>query len=80
MLRAEICEVRLEHPDDHHMSAGAIIGGAVGTAIAILLTGRSGDPETQRAGPMIGGVVGASFGGGLGRAIHQHGPVVYRRK
>lgn len=79
-LRAEIGEVRLEYPERHHMIPGAIIGGALGTAIELLLAGGSSDPETQRVAPVLAALVGVSFGGGVGRAIHQHGPVVYRRK
>jgi hypothetical protein len=79
-LRDDIREVRLERPDNHHMIAGAVIGGAAGLAIGVLASARSVDPESRSADPAFGALLGTAIGAGVGRAIHQHGSVLYQRK
>ena len=57
-LRDDIREVRLERPDNHHMIAGAVIGGAAGLAIGVLASARSVDPESRSADPAFGALLG----------------------
>jgi uncharacterized protein YcfJ len=75
--RSEIHEVRLEHPEQDRTIIGAVIGGAAGAVLGGLAASGSSDPETKVAAPVLGTFLGACFGGGAGRGIHPHGPVVY---
>jgi hypothetical protein len=75
--RSEIHEVRLEHPEQDRTIIGAVIGGAAGAVLGGLAASRSSDPEAKVAGPILATFLGACFGGGIGRAIHPHGPVIY---
>lgn len=78
--RDRVRDLRLEHPENHHLVIGAVVGGAIGAIIGGLLAGRSNDPEAVTADPGLGILFGASLGAGIGRAIHKHGPVLYRKK
>lgn len=75
--RAEIHEVRLERPEQDRTIIGAVIGGAAGALLGGLAASRGSDPEAKVAGPILATFLGACFGGGIGRAIHPHGPVIY---
>jgi uncharacterized protein YcfJ len=75
--RPKIHEVRLEHPEQDRTIIGAVIGGAAGAVVGGIAASRTSDPEAKVAAPVLGIFLGACFGGGAGRAIHLHGPVIY---
>ena len=75
--RSEILEIRLEHPEQDRTIIAAVIGGAAGAVVGGIAAIRTSDPETRVAAPVFGAFLGACFGGGVGRGIHLHGPVVY---
>ncbi len=78
-VRDEVREVRLEMPEDNKMIAGAIAGGVVGGLLGFLGGQQSRDPEARGYARVYGIPVGAFIGGAVGRHIHGHGIVVYRR-
>jgi len=80
LRRDDIREIRMEYHERHHMLAGALIGGASGLAIGFLASRGSSDPETRAVTPVFGAIVGSALGAGVGRAIHEHGPILYRRQ
>jgi hypothetical protein len=78
--RQQIREVRLEKPESDQAMKGALIGGAAGLLVGFLSEIRSTDPEARVYAPRFGILVGASLGGGIGKGLHQHGRVIYRRR
>ncbi|HZS54662.1 MAG TPA: hypothetical protein VFA65_09685 [Bryobacteraceae bacterium] len=79
-VRNQLRELRLDKPEHTHMIAGAIIGAAAGGLAGLVVATRSNDPETRVAAPAIFALGIGSLAAGIGYCIHQHGPVIYRRR
>jgi hypothetical protein len=79
LARDQVREVRLEEPENNRMITGAIIGAAVGGLAGFLGGARISDPEARAYARFYGIPVGTLLGGAIGRNIHRHGAVVYRR-
>jgi outer membrane lipoprotein SlyB len=78
--RGEVQEVRLEEPEHNRMIAGAIIGGVVGGLVGFIGGGQAGDPEARGYARALGIPIDAVLGGAIGRNIHRHGAIIYRRR
>jgi uncharacterized protein YcfJ len=77
--RGQVREVRLEEPEHNRMIAGVIIGAAVGGLVGFIGGAQSSDPEERGYARAYGIPIGAVLGGAIGRNVHRHGAVIYRR-
>ncbi len=77
--REQVREVRLEETGHSRMLPGALIGAAVGGLVGFLGGGQSSDPEGRAYARVYSIPVGLIVGGAIGRNLHRHGPVIYRR-
>ena len=78
--RDDVRQVRLEYPDQGLTIAGILAGAAAGALIGFGALRNASDPEARGYGKAYGPPIGALAGGLIGRNLHRHGAVLYRKK